>query len=270
MSSRQASDHGLNFPAAAVRVFQPVAMAALMVLTLALCAAALLAGFGVIARPELPLAWNGAPVDGAGMWLLGGAAVFTLGLCAFLPTNGRIMALERAHRDFSISMHDVARAYHAAHAADRQGAFRLSGEFDAVRERIAFLRAHPDLGALEPEVLEAAAQMSHVSRELADTYSEEKVNRARAFLRQRQEELEDFNDRLDTAKALTHDLRHWVEAVEMEEAVARSQLGRLKAELDDVLPELNLGLAGIRDAAADAETAEDKRNVVGMMRPAAE
>ncbi|WP_375690334.1 DNA repair protein [Pseudooceanicola sp. LIPI14-2-Ac024] len=244
-------------------VLQPLSMALLLLIALGLSAAVALAAFGVIAWPELAVSWNGQPVEDAGMWALIGLALLALALCTYLPTNGRVMALERSHRDFRISMQDVAHAYYTAHTADREGMFRMSHEFDAVRERIAFLREHPDLGTLEPEILEAAAQMSQISHQLADTYSEEKVNRARTFLTQRQEELAAFNDRLETAKALTNDMRHWLDAVELEEAVAQSQLDRIKAELDDILPELNLGLALHKDKARPD-------NIVGLAKPAAE
>lgn len=249
------------------RIVQPITMGAMLLLAAALVVTTLLASFGVIAWPELPLAWNGAPVEDAGKWGLIGLSVLSLGLCAYLPTNARVQRLERSHRDFRISMHDVAHAYHTAHAADRQGLFRMSHEFDAVRERLAFLREHPDLGQLEPEILEAAAQMSQTSQELAETYSDEKVNRARAFLTQRQEELEQFNDRLETAKAVTRDLRHWLDSVELEESIARSQLNRLRGELDDILPELNIGLG----AALRKESGAAPSNVVGLAaKPAAE
>ena len=248
------------------KIIQPVTMGVMLLLALGFSLAVALAAFGVIAWPDLPLMWNGAPVEGAGMWAMIGLAAFFVALCAFLPMSHRVMSLESAHRDFRISMHDVAHAYVTAHAADRAGAFRLSHEFDAVRERLAFLRDHPDLGRLEPDILEAAAQMSQMSRELADTYSEEKVERARTFLKQRQEEIEQFNDRLETAKAVTRDLRHWLEAVELDESVARSQLDRLRAELDDILPELNIGL----NAAIRKETGSPG-NVVGRgVKPAAE
>lgn len=223
------------------RIVQPITMGAMLMLALALLTATLLAAFAVIPWPELSLIWNGAPVPDAGMWAMIGLTALALGLCAFLPTNGRVQALEKSHRNFHISMHDVAHAYFKAHSADRDGVFRMSHEFDAVRERIAFLRKHPDLDGLEPDILEAAAQMSQVSQELAQTYSEDNVNRARAFLKQRQEEIEKFNDRLGTAKVITTDLRQWLNAMEMEESIARSQLDRLLEELDGILPALNLG-----------------------------
>ncbi|SLN11443.1 hypothetical protein ROG8370_00218 [Roseovarius gaetbuli] len=57
-------------------------------------------------------------------------------MCFCLPANYRIMALENSHRRISPGMQDVARA----HAADRTGVFQLSSEFDAERERLAYLR----------------------------------------------------------------------------------------------------------------------------------
>jgi hypothetical protein len=199
-----------------------------------------LAATGVWPWLHLQLAWGDMPLPQAGMWLQCGLAGLAVMLAAYLPANARIMALETSHRRFQIGMEDVARAYHMAHAADREGVFRLSSEFDAVRERLAHLRDHPDLETLEPDLLEIAAQMSHISRELSEVYSEDRVARARGFLTQRQQEIERFNARLDEAKQISTELRHWLHQVELEESVAASQLERLRAELQEVLPDLGL------------------------------
>ncbi len=252
-------------------VVQPVLLACALLFALSLVIATTLAALGVIPWLDIPVAFDGTPVENAGMWAQIGLTALVVALCAFLPANGRVMRLEHSHRKFQLSMNDIVHAYNVAHAADREGTFRMSHEFDAVRERIAFLRDHPDLQALEPEILEAAAQMSTVSRELADTYSETRVNRAREFLRQRQEELEEFKDRIDTAKILTEEMRQWVQAVEIEEAVAQSQVNRLKADLNDILPELDLGLAELEARRGKAQPdAERPGNVVGMAKTAAE
>ena len=166
-----------------------------------------------------------------------------VGLCFFLPTNARVMALERSHREFKVSMSDVTRAYQAVHAADRDGAFELRSEFDSVRDRLSYLRKHPDLRELEPEILELAAQMSHESRELAEVYSGERIERARCFLQQRQEEAQLFQERVQTARSVCNELRRWLEKVEVDEAVARSQLKRLEGDLEELLPSLGLGLS---------------------------
>lgn len=156
----------------------------------------------------------------------------------FMPSAGRIMSLERSHRNFQLSMNDVARAYHVCHTADRSGIFTMSSEFDAVRERLAYLRDHPDLDSLEPSVLEIAAQMSHQSRELADIYTDEKVARAKMFLHQRQQEAERQQSLIVEAHHNLRDIRKWSQQVELEESVVASQLSQLEDQLEATLPAL--------------------------------
>ena len=206
--------------------------------SLALLVSTILAATGQMQWMGLALSWNGVPVEQAGMYAQLALTVLAVSLCFFLPTNRRIMALENSHRQFAVGMEDIARAYAAVHAADRHGTFQLSSEFDAVRERLAYLRDHPDLSNLEPALLEIAAQMSHISKELAEVYSDESVTRARDFLRQRQHEVEKFNTRLEHAKTVATELKHWLHEVELEEHVAAAQLDRLREELRQVLPEL--------------------------------
>ena len=201
--------------------------------------------------------WSLAAAIGFAPWLrldvgLGGVSTdagpvvqFTLtlllfGLCFFVPMNDRVMRLENSHRTFRVTMWDVAQAYQAAHAADRDGCFRLRSEFDSVRERLELLRRHPDLGKLEPEILEMAAQMSHESREIGEIYSTERVQRARQFLQQRQEEADQMTERVRAASATCHELKGWLERVEIEEDRARSELARFKEELEPLLYGLDL------------------------------
>ena len=194
--------------------------------------------FGYAPWLEMTATFGGVDYPQTGQVVQIGLSALLLGLCVFLPANARIMALETSHRRFHIGMEDVARAYRVSHAADRQGVFKLKSEFDSVRERMAYLRDHPDLAELEPSVLEIASQMSHISRDLATTYSDSSINRARDFLIQRQQEIEDFNTRLDAAKATAAEMRVWIDKVELEEDVAKAQLDRLQSELSDILPEL--------------------------------
>jgi len=219
-------------------LFQRLTTILLVLTALGLVAATAAAALGGLPWLRFEAAYGGTTYENAGQIAQLGGTVLAVLLCVYLPSNTRIMALETSHRRFDLGMRDIARAYHAAHAADRDDVFRLSSEFDAVRERLAWLREHPDLGGLEPGLLEVAAQMSHVSQELADTYSEEKVARARQFLRQRQQEVAAFNDRIERAKAVSQELRHWAHEVELEESVAASQLARLREDLMAVLPEL--------------------------------
>ena len=81
-----------------------------------------------------------------------------------------------------------------------------------------------------------AAQMSHESRELAEVYSAERVERARHFLQQRQEEVEHMKARVQTAYATCRELKHWMYRVEIEEDVARFQVARLREELFELMP----------------------------------
>ena len=227
----------------AVGFFIQYLMQRLALFFFAACAAALttatiMASLGFWAWIDLPLSYAGTPVENAGMYVQIAATVLAAGICFFLPANARIMQLENSHRRFSMSMDDVARAYGAVHAADRGRTFQLSSEFDAVRERLAYLRDHPDLSTLEPALLEVAAQMSHISRELAEVYSDEKIGRARDFLKQRQEEISQFNSRLDQAKSISTEMKHWLHEVEMEESVAAAQLARLSEEMSEILPQL--------------------------------
>ena len=220
-------------------VVQVLAMLAFAGLACFLVLATALALAGQWPWVEVILFWNNAQVADAGMWLQIGLTVFAIALCFFLPSNSRMLRLETSHRRFNVAMEDVTRAYVAAHTADRAGAFELSDEFDQMRARLAFLRNHPDLGDLEPELLELAAQMSFESRDLAERYSDKRVTRARGFLEQRQQELEAFNARLEQAKAINAEFKLWINRVELEESVAAAQMERLLEEFERILPELS-------------------------------
>ena len=80
---------------------------------------------------RLELALGAFPVD-AGFAVQLALTLLLFGLCFFVPMNDRVMRLENSHRSFRVTMRDVAQAYQAAHAADREGCFRLKGEFDSV------------------------------------------------------------------------------------------------------------------------------------------
>ncbi|MFU1476824.1 DNA repair protein [Roseovarius sp. C7] len=219
-----------------------------------------LSAFGVLPWLDITAAFGAQPIEQAGIWLQSGVTVLMLLLLFYLPSHFRVVRLENSHRQFHLSMQDVARAYAAVHAEDRKGAFRMSSEFDAVRERLVHLRDHPDLGSLEPEVLEIAAQMSQVSHELAETYSDRNVTRARDFLRQRQEEVEQLEQRIVVAQQINSELRRWTQEVEIEESMAESQLRRLRDDLREILPELD-GL--------DVEPGPTQPRVIGLPHRAA-
>jgi hypothetical protein len=212
------------------------------VAALALVIYTVVCAFGQAPWFTMPLVFGETAFPDAGMYIQIALTVLVGSMAFYLPTNARIMALENSHRKFQISMHDVARAYHDVHTADRSGLFTLSSEFDAVRERLAYLRDHPDMEQLEPEVLEVAAQMSQQARHLADVYSDEKVARAKAFLTQRQEEAEMQQERIVEALHTCTEIRKWAQQVELEESIVASQLAQLDEKLQQALPALGYSL----------------------------
>ncbi|MGB3407455.1 MAG: DNA repair protein [Jannaschia sp.] len=226
----------------------------LLVATIGLVGVTIAAGLGVVPWLELPLSFDGREVLNAGMVAQIGLTVLLLALTGFLPANARVRRLEVTNRDFHLSMADVAQAYDYVHRADREGTFQLSREFDTMRDRIEWMRDHPDLDGLEHDVLQVAAQMSLESRNLAQIYSDEKVARARSFLRQRQHEVDDYRQRISMAQATVQEIKRWMQAVSVEEGLAEKQLDRLQKDLADITDALKL-------------TGHDRpRNVVGIER----
>ena len=225
-----------------VRGLQSAAVSITLILTAALVALAIACALGQFPWPQVPLSYRGVDVPDAGMWMQLGLTFLLSTVCLLLPTNGRMARLERSHRSFAIGLEDVAHAYRLAHAADRAGVFALSGEFEAVRARLEHLRNHPDLAHLEPEILQLAAQMSFVTRDIAQTYSDDKVNRAKGFLRQRQEEVDAVRDRLALARRTVDELRRWLIDVEADEREVERQIKRLEGDLREVLPQLGYSM----------------------------
>ena len=224
-------------------IVQRVTLVSLLSLAFAGAAWVVAAVVGLAPWLRLDVGLGGVTTD-AGPAIQFGLTLFLLGLCFFIPMNDRVMRLETSHRSFRVTMWDVAQAYQAAHAADRDGSFRLKSEFDSVRERLEHLRRHPDLGRLEPELLEIAAQMSHESRELGEIYSTERVERARQFLQQRQEGADQMTQRVRAASATCRELKGWLDRVDFEEDRVRSGLAQFREELAPLLYALELGPVG--------------------------
>lgn len=244
----QGTVQGLGLLRDAQKVLMTLAQVLVVAAALGLAGASVAAGFGLLPWPELSLRWGGTYVPAFGMWLqIGVTALFVL-LCVFLPSNARMARLEAGHRSFHISLEDVRRAYEIAHAADRRSVFSLSSEFEAMRQRMEHLRKHPDLTELEPELLQLAAQMSHESRDLARTYAEDKVSRARAFLTQRQEEVARMSDRIRLARMTCDELRRWLRDIEAGERANNAQIRRLEADLRELLPALGYDVDDIPQA----------------------
>lgn len=225
-----------------LQLAQSLAHGVLILFTLAALAATLLAALGQLPWLHLPLRYGETDLPQSGRWAQIALTALLCLICLFLPANARMARLERSHRSFAMGLEDVAHAYRLAHAADRAGVFALSGEFDSMRARLAHLRDHPDLGHLEPELLQLAAQMSFQTRDLARTYSDDRVARARAFLQQRQEEVTALTDRLTLARQTVDELRRWLTDIEVEERQAETQIKRLEADLREILPQIGYAM----------------------------
>ncbi len=224
----------------AQHMVQTVAMIGVATMATALAISFLLSFTGLWPSLDLTLTLSDGTAFAAGPLIHGSSAGIAVLLLAYMPAHWRMRALEASHRSFRVGMQDVTRAYRAAHAEDRAGTFQLSSEYDEVRERMDFLANHPDLGHLEPEILELAAQMSQVSKDLAERYGDDAVARAKAFLEERQQEAEQLQSRIEVALAASRELRRWHDRVEIDEDIARSRLNQLAAELNQILPEIGL------------------------------
>lgn len=226
---------------------QTLAFGGIVAITAFLVLSSALASLGQMPWPSLALSWGEVAVPDAGKWVQLALTVIMLCVCFFLPANARMARLERTHRSFQIGMEDVKRAYSLAHAADRTGVFSLSNEFEAMRQRMELLRKHPDLTHVEPELLELAAQMSFQSRDLARAYSDDKVGRAREFLKARQAEADQMAERIKLARMTCDELRRWLVDVETEERRNHDQIRRLEADLKEILPGLGYDFDDPRD-----------------------
>jgi hypothetical protein len=240
-------EFGRGLWADVARVAQATAQGLLVLAALGLAAATAAAALGAMPWPELAVQWGGEALPLAGMALQVGLTALLLLLAVFLPANARMVRLERSHRSFRVGLDDVRRAYELAHAADRRGVFSLSSEFETLRARMEHLKRHPDLREMEPELLELAAQMSFAARDLARTYAEDRVARARGFLAQRQEEAALLSDRIKLARATCAELRKWLTDVEAEERRNHVQIRRLEADLREVLPAIGYELDEVRE-----------------------
>jgi hypothetical protein len=227
-------------------------------LAIAFTGATIAATLGLLPWPQIALFFGGTALPNAGMWLQIGLTLMLILMTFYLPANARMARLERSHRSFAMGMNDVSHAYRQAHAADRAGVFALSGEFESMRARMEHMRKHPDFQHLEPELLQLAAQMSIETRDLARAYSDEKVTRAKGFLKQRQEEVQALTDRISIARTTCDELRRWMGDIQAEELQAQTQMKRLEADLKEILPTLgyDFDLDDHRDA-----------NVVALPKP---
>ncbi len=196
--------------------------------------ATILASAGVLPWPAISVSYAGADLPWFGQALQIGVTALLVLLAATFPAAHRVMRLETSHRRFEIGMDDITRAYRAAHMADRAEMFAMHREFDAVRERYKHLRDLPELAEIDAELLTVAAQMSEQSRELAETFSDDKVARAKESLKQRLHDTETLQARIQSAHAAIREIRRLTDEVDIEESTVAAQLARLREELAEI------------------------------------
>jgi hypothetical protein len=234
-----------------VRILHVISLWVIGLAALAMVAATILSALGVIPWLQLEAGF-GATSPMAGMVAQIGLTALLVLIAGFFPSSLRVMQLENSHRSFKIQMKDVSEAYHAAHVADRKGVFTLSSEFDQVRERIDYLRQHPDLKLLEADIITLAAQMSQQSHRLAEIYNDSRVARAKDFLAQRQHEVEEQQRRIEEALKTCREIMRWNSQVELDEAVVQSQLQQLDEQLQEVLPALGYSFDAVKGDSDEA------------------
>lgn len=213
---------------------QTLAMALVALAAAVSLIATILAFTGHLPWPAISVSYGTADLPWFGQALQIGVTALLVLLVATFPAAHRVMRLETSHRRFEIGMDDITRAYRAAHMADRAEMFGMHREFDAVRERYKHLRDLPELADIDAELLTVAAQMSEQSRELAQTFSDEKVARAKDSLKQRLRDTETLQTRIQGAHAAIREIRRLMDEVDIEESTVAAQMQRLREELAEL------------------------------------
>lgn len=192
---------------------QALGLASIVILFLASLITTCLSALGVLPWLSVEIAFGETSLQNAGAYVQIGMTVFLLTLLTFIPSSLRVMRLEHAHRRFEIDMDDVTRAYRAAHIADRSEVFEMRREFDAVRERYRYLKSQPDLEDMDDMLLTIAAQMSEQSKDLAERFSDNRMQRLREQLRHRRQEVDELmrkaqslRNEADALKTLSDDI----------------------------------------------------------------
>jgi hypothetical protein len=166
------------------------------------------------------------------------STVVGLVILALVPGSRQVLRLERSHRNFQVGMRDVEEAFYRAYQADRNGHFKLTAEFDAIRERFLYLKSLPELVTLEPEILALAAQMSYSGRELAQALSNTNVTRAQDFLRQRKDELARNEQMVVEMRTILQTIRQEARTLALDEQVLDSEKMRLLEAINEYLAPL--------------------------------
>jgi len=167
-------------------------------------------------------------------------------MCSCFPAamwaGGQPLKRAELEHAFRVKMDDVVRAYYAAHAADRSGVFKLTGEFDAMRERMEWLSDHPELQALTPDLRLLGAQMSIVTRDLARRYSDEVVQEVDDLLTHSERDCDQFEEQVNRSLEAQAAIRTRVQKLDLRYATAYSQDSAVTEAIEQELEPLGLKL----------------------------
>ena len=220
---------------------QLLGLALLAMAALAMVLVTGLSSFGVWPWLDVTAAFGETLLPQAGMALQIGVTVLLVTLLTIIPASFRVMKLEHQHRRFSIDMDDVTRAYRAAHMADRAEMFGMQREFDAVRERYAYLKEKSDLSEIDDELLIIGAQMSEQSRDLAERFSDRRMARVRAGLKDRQDDISAMEDRVRSIKAAAVKLARKRDHMELSKEDVFDRAEALRAQIADIAHPVETG-----------------------------
>ena len=218
-----------RFPLA--HILQTAAILVMAAMAFIASLATILAVFGILPWIEFSAQVGGATLPWAGAALQIGLTGILIALLGLAPMALRVSRLEATHRAFNLDIHDIARAYRAAHEADRAEMFNMASQHDAVLERMDYLNSLPRLEKIDEDLLRVASQMSAQSSDLAANFSDERLRRTRAALKQRLADARILQDRVQSAFATMREIRRLTSETDFEEAAAAAQLERLQQEM---------------------------------------
>ena len=211
-----------------------LALAILLLVTVITVTYPILAALGMLEWVKIPIIYGGTEYDIGAHVSIALALVF-IALCAIVPSSARVLKLEVSHRDFRITMDDVKESFKQVFEEDRRGIFTLPGEFDGVRERMDTLLADPTLGDHDRNILVLAAQMGQASKELAEAFSEENVQRARESLEHRLQDIKQAEELIEKADTVSQELQGKLQSIQMQEGAQQEVAQQLIDELETIL-----------------------------------
>jgi ribosome-associated toxin RatA of RatAB toxin-antitoxin module len=145
------------------------------------------------------------------------------------------LTIEVTRTNFQINMEDVMHAFARIFEADRNGMFHLPQQFDAINERLSWVRQQPEFQESEHAVLLLAAEMSVASQNLDHAYGEEVIESAQTLLAQRETQLNQLEVQLREVRAIAAEITPLLRGLEDREDRVRSAHQRELALLQERL-----------------------------------